>query len=207
MKDQSKKTLKKMKQHPGKTIRPCKGVKGLSIVANIPKCDRSKCVYPEYMHLLMGILKKFMFLWFDTSDRDEWSLMKGQDDIDKFLENIQVPDYVTRIPRPTTTFKHWKANECRSFILYFSTVIFSRVMKKEYFQHGILLVSSLYLLLQSSVPLEDIERANVMLRLFVRDFAKLYPPQHLTYNFHNLLHLPLTVVRWGPLWSNSAFPL
>ena len=45
----------------GKLV-PVKGVRGQSVVSNLPKCNRSSCVYPEYMHILLGIFRVFMEL-------------------------------------------------------------------------------------------------------------------------------------------------
>lgn len=41
--------------------------------------------------------------------------------------------------------------------------------------------------------------------MFVRDVGPLYGVRFYTYNIHTLLHLPLLVLRWGPLWATSTF--
>jgi hypothetical protein len=78
-------------------------------------------------------------------------------------------------------------------------------MKKEYFQHWMLLVSALYLLLQDCVSESDTTKANLSLRIFCRSFAFLYKAEYYTYYVHQLCHLALTVQRYGPLHCNSAF--
>lgn len=180
-----------------------RGVRGISVAAELPGCDRSAMVYPEYMHLLLCVIKEFFTLWFEKDGLQ--SLKNYRDEVDSFLTNIRVPDFVTRVPRSTENFVNWKANELRSFLLYFSVIILNRCMDERYFQHWMLLVQAMYILLQDTVSLTDISRSEIMLQLFCRDFAKLYKADHFTYYIHNLQHMPLVVKRNGPLWSNSTF--
>lgn len=196
-------TAENRKGRPGKSYKSVKGVKGDSIISSIPGCDRSTAVYPEYMHMLMCLLKEFMTLWFEKDG--PWSLKNHQDKINAFLLNIRVPDFLTRVPRSTDCFSKWKANELRSFLLYFSLIILSQCMSVRHFQHWMLLVSSFYLLLQDSVSMNDLGRAKIMMNMFCRQFPDLYHPQYYTYYMHNLLHLHVICERNGPLWCNSAF--
>ncbi|XP_026289499.1 uncharacterized protein LOC113214374 [Frankliniella occidentalis] len=184
-------------------VKAIKGVRGPSEVTQFPGCDRSTVVYPEYMHLLMCVLKEFMRLWFEVDG--PWSLKAHRDMMNAFLKSISVPDFITRIPRSTEHFTKWKANEFRSFLLFFSLIILSQCMKKEYFQHWTLLVSAFYLLLQDFVSETDVAKANLLLRMFCRSFPVLYKHEFYTYYIHQLCHLGLTVQRYGPLHTNSAF--
>ena len=181
-----------------------KGVKGKSFISRLPNCDISTVVYPEYMHILLGVIKQFIALWFES--KGPWSLKEEyRDDVNSFLESIRVPDFLTRIPRSTDCYSKWKANELRSFLLYFSLVILSKYMDEEYLQHWMLFVAGMFLLLQDSVTENDIIKAEVYFNMFLRDFSKLYRPKDFSYNLHNLLHFALTTRRWGVLSCNSAF--
>lgn len=203
MEAQGNESRRRQQQARDKKLIAVKGVRGKSVVTDLPGCDRSTVVFPEYMHLLLCIVKGFFRLWFEKDG--PWSLKDSQDRINEFLVSIRVPDFVTRIPRSTEHYKKWKANELRSFLLYYSIIILSECMKEEYFQHWMLLVLSLHLLLQESVSKRDIQRSQIMLNMFCRKFSKLYKHDHFTYYVHNLIHLPLTVLRYGPLWCNSVF--
>lgn len=202
MEAQGEQTRQDMKDRNSMKMKAVKGVRGKSIISSLPGCDRSTVVYPEYMHLILCLIKGFLTLWFEKPG--PWSLKHHQDKINAFLEGIRVPDFVTRIPRSTEYFSKWKANEIRSFLLYYSVIILSECMEERYFQHWMLLVSALYILLQDSVSKTDIARADVMLNMFCREFADLYSNENYTYYVHNLLHLALSVERSGPAW-NSAF--
>lgn len=202
---QAKQTKLNEEMNRRKKKDPVKGVKGISVISQMPGCDIGTAVFPEYMHLLLYLIKHFFCLWFETDG--PWSLQKHRDVINSFLLKVKVPDYITRIPRSTDCYLQWKANELRTFVLYLSPVIFAKCMLPNYFQHWLLFVQSLYLLLQESVSERDIARAEIMLKMFLRDFEKLYKADHSTYYLHNVRHLPLVVQRYGPLWSNATFML
>ncbi len=40
---------------------------------------------------------------------------------------------------------------------------------------------------------------------FVQRVPVLYGEQFVSYNVHLMLHLPKSVLQWGPLWGTSAF--
>ncbi|KAE8738067.1 hypothetical protein FOCC_FOCC016463 [Frankliniella occidentalis] len=80
-----------------------------------------------------------------------------------------------------------------------------KFLPPKYFQHWMLLVAAIYLLLKEDISSNELDMADAMLRCFVRDLGKLYHNKFYTYNIHNLLHVTLLVKRWGPLWATSAF--
>jgi len=98
-----------------------RGVRGFSVAAQLPGCDRSTMVFPEYMHLLLCLMKEFLSLWFEVNG--PWSLKDHKETVNSFLANIKVPHFITRIPRSVDRFYQWKANELRSFLLYYSVII------------------------------------------------------------------------------------
>lgn len=102
-----------------KQLRPKRGVKGLSIVSQIPKLDLSTCVYAKSMHLLYGILKQFFKMWFSAAG-PKFSISNHQVSIDSFLKDIKPPhDFISRLPRETSMGK-WKANEFYYFLILYS---------------------------------------------------------------------------------------
>jgi len=74
----------------------------------------------------------------------------------------------------------------------------------RYFQHWFLLVMSIFILLKRDIKLLDIEDAENMLKMFVKQIPDLYNDRQLTYNVHQLLHLGIK--HWGILWATSVFP-
>lgn len=199
MEDQAERVLIERKRH-------IKGVKGYSVVSALPLLDLSTCVLPEYMHsILLGIGKQFIDIWFHKNGA--WNIVQYLREIDNFLINIRPPHSFHRMPRSISLNSFYKASEIYNWIIYYSVPILSNFLPDKYFQHWLLLVNALFILLQNSINIEsELEEAEICLRLFVKDIKFLYGDRELTYNMHQLLHLSLCVRRWGPLWATSAFP-
>ena len=134
-----------------------------------------------------------------------WYLGNKLDEIETQITKIKVPDFVKRLPRKIKDIKYWKASEFRNFLLYYSLPLFRDRLPKEYFQHWLLLVEAVTILLKDAISDDELNAAEIMLRSFVRDISPLYGDLCYTYNIHNLLHLCLLVRRWGNLWATSAF--
>jgi hypothetical protein len=185
--------------------RPRKGVLGTSTLSGIPLIDRAECVCAEYLHLVaLGVVKYFLLkILFDNGG--EWYLGDHITDMDSFMNEIKVPDFVKRLPRKLSELKYWKGSELRNFLLFYSLPIFKGRLPDKYYQHWVLLVGSIHILLKEQISELDLESADLMLRAFVRDVGPLYGRKCYTYNVHTLLHLCLLVKRWGPLYATSGF--
>ena len=134
-----------------------------------------------------------------------WNIKSYADQIDVFVESIKPSNDLNRILRPFSKFSQWKASECRAWLLLVSLPAVASFLDPKYLEHWMLFVTAIFLLLQDEVPAFDIVRAQALLNPFVRDIGTLYRKQYYLYNVHQLLHLPLYVRRWGPLWATSAF--
>ena len=184
--------------------KPCKGVLGHANVTNIPYFNRALCACAEYMHLvLLGVVKYLLSKIF--FEKGPWYIGDKVHDINDFIANIKVPDFIKRSPRGLTDFKFWKASEFLHFLLFYSLPLFKDLLPKEYYQHWMLLVASLHIFLQEHISNDELQAAELMMKDFVRDIGKLYGDACYTYNVHNLLHIGLLVRRMGPLWGTSAF--
>lgn len=180
-------------------------MKGKTVISLLPLIDIATCVIPEYMHsVLLGVGKQFFHLWFNNSGN--WSLKEVKEEINTFVMSIRPPHSFHRMPRSIDLFKFYKASEFLHWILYYSIPSVIDYLPDIYFQHWLLLVIALYNLLQERISISDLEQAEICLRLFVRQIKDLYTEKQYTYNVHQLLHLGLSVRRWGPLWATSAFP-
>ncbi|CAD6225598.1 GSCOCG00011837001-RA-CDS [Cotesia congregata] len=181
-----------------------RGVKGYSILSCLPLIDIGTCVIPEYMHsVLLGVVNQFMTIWFDK--KGPWNIKNKSEDIDKFMCNIRVPQSFSRLPRQLSHFKLYKASENYNFLLFYSLPALVDHLPQKYLEHWLLLVISIFNLVRTTITQDYLEESDNLLQLFVSQIESLYGDRALSYNCHQLIHLPLCVKRWGPLRSTSAF--
>lgn len=182
-----------------------KGVRGKAVISASPFLDRASCVAAEYLHLILLGVVRYLLLKMFFKTGGAWYIGDKIDELDIEISKIKVPDFVKRLPRKIKDIKYWKASEFRNFLLFYSLPLFRDRLPKLYFQHWLLLVEAVYILLKDAISENDLCAAEIMLRSFVRDVGSLYGDLCYTYNMHNLLHVCLLVRRWGNLWSTSAF--
>ena len=185
-----------------------KGVKGYSWFMFVPKFDIIRGVAIDYMHsTLLGVVKMLLTLWSDKSYKgDPWSVCSRMKEIEERYLKIGPPSCITRLPRSLiTNFGHLKASELRTFLLFYSIPCLYGILPEQYFQHYILLVEAIYLLLQDSISPSDIVKASALLKHFCIRIKELYAVRYETFNAHCLLHLTERVIDLGPLWTHSCF--
>lgn len=184
----------------------CMGVKGRTIVSCLPMIDVSTCFVPEFMHsVLLGVTKQFLNVWLNK--KGDWRVIKKIKQIDNFLLNIKPVKAVGRMPRSLKSFRMFKATELFNWLIYYSLPTLENNMPEIYIQHWMLLVISIYNLVQQKIVIsKHLKEAEILLDHFVKEIPLLYGDRELSYNMHQLQHLCLAVRRWGPLWATSAFP-
>lgn len=188
---------------------PSNGVKGPSFLQCLAYYNMISGTCIDYMHgVLLGVTKLLLKLWFSCEHSSEsFSLYKFVDNIDKRLKCIKPPNNITRLPRSIKEhLSYWKASELRCWLLYYSLPVLRDIQGNEYFQHYLLFVNAIYLLLQESIPFSDLQKSNELLVHFCCMFAALYGERYMTCNIHQLLHLSEMVHDMGPLWAYSCFP-
>ncbi|XP_033726096.1 uncharacterized protein LOC117315808 [Pecten maximus] len=183
------------------------GVKGLTWFSFLPKFDMVRGVGIDYMHCVcLGVMKMLMSLWFDKSYRNELFSISGQlSAVNERLLSIRPPTYITRLPRTLLDIGHFKATEYKSFMLYYSLPCLFGILPEEYFEHFLLLVQAMFILLSDHITGEQLLRAKKMLMHFSINVPALYGERYMTSNVHLLLHLTDKVRDLGPLWATSCF--
>lgn len=185
-----------------------KGVKGPSLAVLLPHFNIATGFVPDYMHsVLLGVARMLLKCLFGKNNSGKpYHIRKAvKAEVDELLLNIRPPDCITRIPRELKYLAFWKASEVRSFLLYYAAVILKGKIPEPYYQHFLLLIRSVHILLQSAISTDEILLAECMLNIFVSDVRKLYGLEKCSYNVHQLTHLASAVRLWGPLWAWSAF--
>ncbi|KAE8745989.1 hypothetical protein FOCC_FOCC007351 [Frankliniella occidentalis] len=112
---------------------------------------------------------------------------------------------LTRFSKNVEKYKNWKASTWLVWLLYESLPALHRHRPQDYFQHWLLLVIAINMLLQEVITEDQITMASLVLSLFVENAEKLYGKDIMSHNVHGLQHMALIVKRWGRLWSNSCF--
>ena len=86
------------------------------------------------------------------------------------------------------------------------------ILPPEYLAHHLLLVESVYLLLQDSITPAELSKAEKLIQQYcfkVQYYCfkvqHYYVKRFMTANVHHLLHLPEVVRKFGPLYCYSCF--
>ena len=185
------------------------GVKGPSWLQFLDHYNSIDGMPIDYMHgFLLGVQKLLLKLWFSQSySKEPFSFSKFANLLDKRLKGIMPTLEVKRLPRSISEYlKYWKANELRSFLLYYGIPSLYGILSTEYFEHYVLFSHAIFLLLKDSISEEDLNQAEKNLETFCKYFQALYPKRYYTLNVHNLLHLVYCVRALGPLYVFSCFP-
>ncbi|XP_077510832.1 uncharacterized protein LOC144121478 [Amblyomma americanum] len=182
---------------------PLLRLKGLDLVWGLP---------PDYMHcVLEGVTKQLVEQWLSVTGT-AFYIGRHVRLLDSRLCTIKPPINFSRIARPLLERAYWKATEWRYWLLFYSVPCFhsfpclSDLLPRPYMVHFALLVKALFLLLQDTISESDISTAEVLLLSFVQQVARLYGDTAMTFNVHQLLHLPKATRMFGPLWGLSTFP-
>lgn len=185
-----------------------KGMMGISVLNYLPYFLICEYIVIDYMHgVLLGICKKLLGMWFNaTSAGKPYFIGSKIREVDKLLKSIKPPYLINRLPRKlSNTLHHWKASELRSWLLFYSLPCLRDILPDVYLKHFSLLVEATYLLLGEGISSEDLQRADLLLTMFVKSAEGLYGKAFMGLNVHNLLHLVGCVKKWGPLWAWSCF--
>lgn len=70
--------------------------------------------------------------------------------------------------------KHWKANEWRAFLLYYSPCVLYSALPRNFFKHWMLLVEAISILSSDSISKQDLRDAKCCLWKFVVDVERLF---------------------------------
>jgi hypothetical protein len=122
--------------------KPVLGVKGQCMFSNLPFFDTVMGFAPDYMHgVCLGVVKQVIELTMSRSSHGkEFYLGDRETDINRFMLAQVPPNEIRRLPRSFKYRKFFKAAEWRSFLLFYSPLVFQNVMKVQYFHNWLLLV-------------------------------------------------------------------
>ena len=79
------------------------------------------------------------------------------------------------------------------------------ILSKKLLNHWLLFVEGMYILLQSDISIEELDRAAELLHKFVAKSQEYFGGQAMSYNLHQLQHISRSVLDFIPLWAHSTF--
>ncbi|KAJ8682535.1 hypothetical protein QAD02_018327 [Eretmocerus hayati] len=181
-----------------------RGIKGFSILCILPSLKLHTCFIPEFLHaVLLGPVRDFLRRHFSSNLKG--NLKRHMADINALWKKIRPPNTFSRLPKNLEQWHEMKGHELLHWLLIYSIPILKKYLAPEYLQHWIAFVIGTFNLLKTKIGPSDTAQSELLFKIFVRDIKNLYDDRMLTYNMHQLLHLVLYVIRWGPMWATSAF--
>lgn len=184
---------------------------GTSLLTQIPGLDFIKDFPLDYMHLVcLGVMRTLLYLWiYVKATKLPRRIILSISDKLVTLKN-QMPVEFNRKPRSLDEVKRWKATEMRQFLFYTGPVVlkeaFTDVHFRPLYDHFLSLAISVFILASPKLCSEtNIDYARHLLEHFVESTKTLYGEQFITYNMHNLIHLPQSITDFGSMESSSAF--
>lgn len=185
---------------------PQRGIKGISILSELPDFDMVRCVDLDLFHALVNVAKRFANLWFDEkSAKFPFSIRTNLSEVDKRLLAISPTAEVSRAPRSLNERSDWRGHEWFYWVVIYSIPVLKNVLKSKYYNHWALLVHAIALLMQNSVAKSEIVYADRYLQEFVSGIDALYGAQNVTFSCHLLTHLKRSVDDFAQPWTHSAF--
>ncbi|XP_039681438.1 uncharacterized protein LOC120574969 isoform X1 [Perca fluviatilis] len=186
-----------------------KGVKGLSLLCELPFFDVVFGFVPEYLHsVLLGVSKQLMSLWLDRVNSEKpWYVGQHISKMDSRLLCLRSPleKKENTSVRSLKCRNSWKASEWRAFLLFYAISVLPGILPLTFLEHYFHLSFSIHILLQESISQHELKLAHESLVHFVKYMKVLYGEENVSFNCHQLIHLTESVLNWGPLWATSAF--
>ena len=160
-----------------------------------------KDVVLDYMHLvLLGVVKRILShicstkkLPVNLSQPAKLSELQISQ-INQMLFDMrnQFPSEFQRKPRTLDQRQFFKATEFRLFLLYTGPIVLKGIVKREFYEHFLLLSCGIRILATEDQEFRNgtrIDIAQKMLKTFVENAEQHYGKLFAVYNIHNLLHL------------------
>lgn len=161
------------------------------------------------MHLIfLGVVKRLLLNYYIEGKTTHKLSHKQIDFMNSKISTIKKyqPAEFVRKCRTFHEIKRWKATEYRSFLLYYGTVLMNSVLKREQFEHFLLLHSAIFILSNEHFIKKYIDVAESSLRKFVFTSKNIMGEDFIVYNVHNLIHLTDDVRKYGSINEYSCFP-
>jgi hypothetical protein len=186
--------------------KPQRGIKGISILSDLPDFDIVRCLDLDIFHALVNVAKRFASLWFHESYSSKSFNISGQfAQVDRRLTSILPTSDVSRGPRSLTERSDYRGHEWFYFVVIFSLPVLKNVLPMKFLNHWSLLVHGVAILMQNSVTKSELAYADRYLQQFAAGIDDLYGAENVTFSVHLLTHLQRSTEDFAQPWTHSAF--
>jgi len=194
--------------------RVSRGVKGPSLLMSLNGFILTKGVVVDYMHAIcVGVVKHHIEMLLESTRKRFWLVMDEGNfakkyllaEIDRRIGLIQSNSSIIRELRPMTDVALWKASEFRSWLLFYMVVDLKGLLKEKYLLHFAILAKATYILLKSSVSMDEVKEAHRLFMLYTHFFQQYFGEENMRYNVHLLSHIARGVINFGPMWVHNSF--
>ena len=128
-------------------------------------------------------------------------------EIDNATEKVRLPSEFKRSIRSLRSLDHFKAKELKTFLLYFSPIVFRKFFESSV-AHDTNIQNLDYLAFSLRSMYESVSQASLcghILEAFCYNMSFRYPlKKYDSINYHFLRHLAWQCATFGPLWTTSA---
>ncbi|KAK3916163.1 50S ribosomal protein L32-3, partial [Frankliniella fusca] len=185
---------------------PQQGIKGHSILTEIPGFDIINCLDLDLFHALVNCAKRFTNLWLSRKYSGRPFNVYGRfAEVDRRLLSITPTDNVSRNPRSLLERSDYRGHEWFSWVVFYSIPVLTKILPNHFLSHWALLVHGIVVLMQNSVSKSDAVYAGRFLRQFNSEIDRFYGAEHVTFSTHLLTHLEKSTYNFGQPWTHSAF--
>lgn len=170
--------------------------------------DLVSTIVIDYMHCVcLGVMKRLLTFWVKGKKPVRFKSVDVVSVISSQLIEMRayLPKEFNRLPRSLEELEYFKATEFRSFLLYTSVIVLKGRLKKQLYQHFMLLHCAIRILINSETYITYNDTAKELLKSFVIQYPTLYGYEFVTYNVHGLIHLADFALQYGPLDKFCAF--
>lgn len=180
---------------------------GTSILEDLD-IDMVKDVPLDPMHLIyLGVMRKLLLLWLKGPLTSRLPRLKFNNICEKMVSfSSWIPRDFARKSRSLLFIARFKATEFRQFLNYTGPVVLAGNLPDRVYKNFLVLHCAVRILSNKKWCIELNDYAFRLLKLFIEEFTNIYSAVYVSYNVHNLIHLPLDCITWGSLESFSAFP-
>lgn len=187
---------------------------GHSLLENLRYTKMVEDFPVDPMHLLdLGVMRKLLLIWTTGKHFSHRKLsIELQTQLEKRINLLRpyIPSDFARKPRENALREigRWKATELNQFLCYTGPVVLKGLLSEDVYNHFLYLHAGARLMCHPKLCKDQdvIDYCSVLFRKFVKCSIKLYGPHFVSYNVHNLIHLPEDVRRFGPTDTYAAYP-